>query len=285
MLIRYPGSKERIADAIVRTLPIGRTDTWLWDCARSVDYREPFFGAGAIGFRIMANLPAACPLWLNDIDPGMVALWECVRDCPRDLIDEIAEHVPSVEKYQAWKERLSGDVSRVDRVRLAACKLALHQQSFSGLGLKAGSPIGGWSQGNPKYNIESRWNVAKIAKAIARCHKAMRPFGERLTLTCGDFGAVFDGAQPTTAIYCDPPYYEKGPELYFHSMDDAAHVRLRDLVAATPAWCCVSYDDHPRIRELYAGFECVEIDLKYTIHVRRAATRKNHEVMFLKSAA
>lgn len=68
----------------------------------------------------------------------------------------------------------------------------------------------------------------------------------------------------TCAIYCDPPYVEKS-DSYLHDFSDGFmgqpddHERLRDILAKfTKARIVVSYYDHPRVRELYAGWTFVE---------------------------
>jgi DNA adenine methylase len=79
---------------------------------------------------------------------------------------------------------------------------------------------------------------------------------------------------PKTAIYIDPPYLAEtrtgydgsgGKSRYEHEFDHAAglfgddHTRLRDLLAAfIKARIVVSYYDHPRLRELYAGWTFVD---------------------------
>lgn len=66
-------------------------------------------------------------------------------------------------------------------------------------------------------------------------------------------------------IYADPPYFKKGDQ-YVHDApsDDAGkrawHTALRDLLASKKrARVIVSYYDHPFIREIYAGWTCIEI--------------------------
>lgn len=78
-LIRYPGSKEKLAADLWRLFPQEAT-LRLWSHCHKWEYREPFFGAGAIGFRILDQLDRRCRVWINDADADIVMLWKSVRD-------------------------------------------------------------------------------------------------------------------------------------------------------------------------------------------------------------
>src|SRR5690606_6080895 len=44
----------------------------------------------------------------------------------------------------------------------------------------------------------------------------------------------------------------------------ADHLTLRDKVAASPHKVCISYDNHPAIRELYSDFHIIEESWTYS---------------------
>ncbi|MEM6750864.1 MAG: DNA adenine methylase [Planctomycetota bacterium] len=57
-----------------------------------------------------------------------------------------------------------------------------------------------------------------------------------------------------TAIYCDPPYIEKGAK-YLHDFDGLHHHTLaRELRRFEKARVVVSYYDHPEVNRFYAGW-------------------------------
>jgi DNA adenine methylase len=247
------------------------------------EYREPFFGAGAIGFKVLSHLSRRCRVWLNDIDPGIVALWKSVREDPEGLISRFDHFKPSPERFYQFKEE-DGTTGLSD-AQAGLRKLALHRMSFSGLGFKAGGPIGGKDQANAAYKVNSRWNPEKMKLEIRRLHKLLRQFKE-FTFTCGDFGSLIETATPKCFIYADPPYYEKGPDLYKHAMSDADHGRLADLLKATEAPWVLSYDDHPWTRDLYRWAKTEEIRITYTCPTSKDGARpKNHEIIITNSKA
>ena len=68
-VIRYPGSKARLADWIIGHFPAHRS------------YLEPFLGSGAVLFR-KTRSPIET---INDLDGDVINLFECIRKDPERL--------------------------------------------------------------------------------------------------------------------------------------------------------------------------------------------------------
>jgi DNA adenine methylase len=274
-LIRYPGSKAKLAEQICRQFPPEMTLA-LWSDKAGWEYREPFFGAGAIGFSILDDgLARRCSVWLNDIDPGMCALWTAVKDHPDCMYRMIEKFTPSPDLFYQYKEE---DGRRdLNVVHSGFRKLALHRMSYSGLGAMSGGPLGGRDQSS-KYNVDCRWNPERIRAEIRSLSIVLGRF-KHLKITNLDFAEVIRDAPETCFIYADPPYFEKGPELYKHSMSDADHARLAALLRETKATWVLSYDEHPAIREHYHWANFEQIELKYTTAFSKGSRPKNREVI------
>lgn len=278
-MIRYPGSKAKLVEVIVNRFP-PEMRMPLWMSNAGWEYREPFFGAGAIGWEILSMLPHSCSAWINDRDYGIVSLWKSVQDAPQELCELIAEFVPTDHAFYEFKEQ-DGD-TKVDPVESGFRKLALHQMSYSGLGAKAGGPLGGRDQENAKYTVDCRWNPESLQRDVLTRHKLLR--SRRVKITCRDFTEVIDDAE-NVFYYCDPPYLDKGPILYKHAFDLADHGRLsHHLKDCTQPWI-VSYDDQDVIRDLYQGHDILPIDVCYTIAKESAKRRKNKEILICSRVA
>jgi D12 class N6 adenine-specific DNA methyltransferase len=80
-----------------------------------------------------------------------------------------------------------------------------------------------------------------------------------------------------TLIYCDPPYYAKGRDLYYDYYEHEDHERVAALVTeiVRQKWI-VSYDDVKQVRDLYAESERV----KYSIGYSARSSRQGAEIMF-----
>jgi DNA adenine methylase len=277
-IIRYPGSKAKLVPQIVATLPdafhAARNPLFCDD--RNIEYREPFFGSGAMGLEVIANIRQAASVWINDIDPAMAAIWTSVVHKRSELEKLVATFNPTVDGFYRLKEsdgKQTGNVAQ-DAVN----KIALHRMSMSGFGAKSGGPIGGRSQGG-NYTVGCRWSPASIIAAIRRAYSILAPFKSRLQITSLHFRDVIGGADGNCLIYLDPPYYVKGGQLYANNMSHEEHVELSAVLSVTKADWRLSYDDCPEIRELYSWAEFQELEIRYTNAVTDKQRPKNRELL------
>lgn len=275
-LIRYPGSKAKLVRQVLDLFPEEMNLT-LWSNHARWEYREPFFGAGAVGLKVLANLSPRAKVWINDIDPGMACLWQTVKDDPKGLCRLVGSFVPSADLFYQFKNE--DGRAGLSPTLTGFRKLALHAMSYSGLGFKSGGPLGGKDQENASYPVACRWNPEALREEIMRVHWRLRVF-EGLRITMTDFATLIHAAPERCFLYVDPPYYEKGPDLYKHAMQEADHTRLAAALRICQARWVLSYDDHPEVRRLYSWAEIREVNTKYTMARVRTATRpKNMEIL------
>jgi len=276
--IRYPGSKAKLTARIIDMLFPESVALALWAAVKPISvYCEPFVGAGAMAADIMPRLHSkSTSVWLNDKDYWITCMWQTVQNDPEALCALIREFEPSQEHFVHFK---SEDGRRdIDPVLAGFRKLALHQMSYSGLGCMAGSALGGKDQTNSEYSPKCRWKPARLQKKIWALHDQLQMHHAKIT--CRDFAGVLQELGRSAFVYADPPYYEKGKQLYKHNMEEADHARLAELLKmATFRWV-LSYDGHDRIRELYSWARIEEISVTYTTaRIRTAQRPKNHEIV------
>lgn len=274
-LIRYPGSKEKLAAELWRLFPDAITSS-LFSAANRWEYREPFFGAGAIGFKILKHIHHRCRVWLNDVDADLVCMWQAVHSQPYQFCKLVHNFTPTVERFYEYKER--DGVDDADPVERGFRKLALHRMSVSGFGAMSGGPIGGRSQQSSQYTVSCRWNPERIKRDVVRLNELLSSFDE-LRITAGDFEPLLINAGEETFIYLDPPYFKKGEQLYKHNLSPLDHSRLAGAVRECMAHWVVSYDDHPEIRRLYSWAKFHDLYITYTNAVAKGGKRpKNREI-------
>lgn len=87
-VIRYPGSKARLADWIIGHFPEHRS------------YLEPFLGSGAVLFQ----KPRSSIETVNDLDGEVINLFDCIRRDPERLAWEIYNTPYARETYEAADE-------------------------------------------------------------------------------------------------------------------------------------------------------------------------------------
>lgn len=278
MLIRYPGSKAKIRGLISNYFP----DTIagpLYSHALMVRvYCEPFMGGGAMAWDALDKLFTTVQrVVVNDLDPGIAALWQSVRDAPDELIQRIVKFKPAPEAFLLFKAE-DGRID-LDPLERGFRKLALHQMSFSGLGFMSGSMLGGRNQ-RSEYNVSCRWNPLRLSEKIQDWHDLMRSH-EAFEILCADFELVLARLPLESFAYLDPPYYKQGSALYKYSMRHEDHERLAGLLRTAEYEWVLSYDDHTEIRNLYRWATIKEIKMTPTMARAKGERRKNNEIVIL----
>ena len=141
-LIRYPGGKGKLLKVIN-----GRLQRMFADLGPDAEFREPFFGAGAIGLSLLAENRAIKRAWINDADPAISALWHVVINNPTNLhvtvevTPEAMRLFPKSDYYQGEDVELLRSLTGPEALQqiraesVAIAKLVADQMSYSGLGL------------------------------------------------------------------------------------------------------------------------------------------------------
>lgn len=268
---RYPGGKAKLRDQIVRTLVVQ-------GAGRDLQYREPFFGGGSIGLKLIQNNPHIKNVWINDKDIGIACLWTSVIRYVDEFKARVKSFTPSVAAFHQFKTELPSltamPTSKDEIVDVGFKKLAIHQISYSGLGTKSGGPLGGDGQ-KSKYKIDCRWSPKYICNKAEKLHVL---FSDRTVYTNGctnlDFGDVIAPKSPDALIYLDPPYYVKGNDLYQHGFTEGDHQRLADLLKNSGHAWLLSYDDCPAIRGMYSWSAFHSLTVKYSITATKDGAKR-----------
>lgn len=276
---RYPGGKAKLKGPILDKIKS------ITDTNKVGVYIEPFLGGASICMALLEQdtFPNLSKLLLNDYDFALFCLWRSVLKDESRLINQVLEFTPSTEAFYRFKEDLINvEFRKKEIVDIGLMKLAIHQMSYSGLGVKAGGPIGGANQSS-QYDVGCRWSPKSIIKKIHKCHKLLNE--KDTVIHTSDFGTCLKSANALSLyhpfVYLDPPYFIKGNDLYEHGFDIADHQRLCDqLKLANYDWL-LSYDDCPEIREMYSWAQIDEINVNYTIRT----ARNRNELLIHKKAA
>jgi DNA adenine methylase len=263
-MLRYPGGKSKIKTPILNKL------NYLFNKYPSHEYREPFFGGGSIGLELIKN-SNIFKIWINDIDKGISSIWNSIIFFHNDLIHLVNSFIPTVDSFWEFKNYFL-NLNDYAILEAGFRKIAIHQISYSGLGVKSGSPLGGSKQ-ESKYKIDCRWSPRKITKDIIEYNVLLNT----KQLRCGycsnfDFEKLILDNKYNSIIYLDPPYFQKGNELYQFGLSNEDHIRLNNLLKETKHKWVLSYDDCEYIRNLYSWAKIEEMEMKATINSVRDKT-------------
>lgn len=268
---RYPGGKKKLAKFI-----IPKINSLLGNDSTIKDYREPFFGGGSIGLKLIEQ--GINNLWINDFDYAIYSLWHSVINNHERLKRLILDFVPSVDQFYFVKSALDQKkpdfISDDDKVLYGFYKIVIHQISYSGLGMRSGGPLGGKNQ-KSKYNISCRWSPDHMCKKIDYYHELFSSkVSGNLICSCSDFSGAIIDEEKKAIIYLDPPYYIKGNELYQFGFSEEDHSRLADVLSKTKHYWVLSYDLCDEVEVLYKDWANIEYvsDVKYSINTSRGKT-------------
>lgn len=261
--LRYPGGKGKLAPFMGFMLEKMNIEKGT--------YVEPF--AGGAGVALMLLLEGYVDnIVINDYDKAIYSFWRAVISEPENLVDRIDQTAVSVQEWNRQKNIYTTNNGKYS-LDLAFATFYLNRTNRSGI-LKGG-PIGGFSQtGN--YKINARYNKEELIKRIRKIatkrnnikvyNKEIVSFIEKILPAYGK----------DTLVYFDPPYYNKGHELYKNFFEKKDHTKIAELILnkVESNWIA-TYDDTSEIINLYQNQCLRRFDLNYSV----ANTGKSSEIM------
>lgn len=250
--LRYPGGKQRLSPFIEEII---KENGFIGG-----HYVEPYAGGAGVGIELLLTNKVS-NIHLNDSDFGIYSFWHSVIHKPEELCKMIASASMTVEE---WKNR-KAIVKKCDKrkkLELGFSVFFLNRCNRSGV-LSAGV-IGGLDQtGN--YKMDARFSRNDLIRRI----EAITRYKDNIFLTNFDAEYYIQNYIPNlpqdTLIYLDPPYYEKGSELYLNAYKKTDHARISEVIQneIKHRWV-LSYDGVPDIVSLYKNRRHFFYDLQYT---------------------
>jgi DNA adenine methylase len=252
--LRYPGGKSQLTPLVVEVL---RENRLFYG-----QYVEPCAGGAGIAWKLLLN-DYVSHVHINDIDPAIYAFWRCVLNKTDELCDRIASCKVSMTQ---WYRQRAIQKRRTNVLDLGFSTLFLNRTNRSGI--ISGGVIGGRSQ-KGDYPIDCRFYRETLIRKIRRI--AGRK--EQISLHRLDAKVFLDTVVPDirgrTLVNLDPPYFEKGPDLYTNHYTPADHLELAKSVARLKHNWMVTYDDTPETRRMYEKYPSFTHELAYTAQDKR----------------
>ena len=202
-------------------------------------YIEPFGGGGWVLF--YKDRWADLEIY-NDLDGRLVNLFRIVKYHPNAFKEEYKYLLGSRDMFFQF---LNGTF--ITDIQKAVQFYFIITRSFGGKGSSFGT-VKKSSGGASK----SQKNVLDKIDAI---HERL----DKVMIENRDFETLIKQYDFEDAFfYCDPPY-SQGCGYDVTSTKDFDHERLREVLGNIKGRFLLSYDDSPKIRELYKGFEMIEV--------------------------
>ncbi|KYM49764.1 hypothetical protein A2U11_10095 [Fusobacterium necrophorum subsp. funduliforme] len=271
--LRYPGGKAKIYNVILR----------LFNSNNIVDpiYIEGFAGGSGLALLLLKN-HIVKKLILNDIDKGIYSFWYSVLNYTSEFCDLIRDVPISLEERVLQKEIYKSKDTifleeKEQMLKLALATFYLNRVNRSGI-LKGGVIGGNLQEG--KYKMDCRFNKKNLILKIKEI-AGMKDRIEFYNMDILDFKkSVIDNIDEEKFIFFDPPYYQKGPELYTNFYKHTNHFELFEEIKTLNQHWIVTYDNCEQIKNMYSTFKSKEFNIKYSLNNKKVA----EEVMFFSNS-
>lgn len=251
--LRYPGGKSKLIDYVYSKLNLNKTDIFV----------ESFAGGASVGLSLL-EVGIINKLILNDLDFGIYSLFSTIKNNPDKLTEKINNHIPTHKDYFKAQELIKANYNGCNEFESAWSLLVVNRLAYSGI-CKA-NPLGG--RNGSLDNLLIRWNPKTLTKRINKINK----MSDKITVlnvdACELIEEMYWNEQST--IFIDPPYFNKGKDLYNLYFNKEDHIRLNVLLdnlhqGMPGADIILTYDNSEFIEQLYCYPKIENINRVYTI--------------------
>jgi len=249
--LRYPGGKQRLSPFLLETLEENNING---------HYVEPYAGGAGVAIELLLTKKIN-HVHLNDSYLGIYAFWHSVINHNEEFCRLVTSASMTVDEWIKRKE-IVRKADKSDLLQLGYSVFYLNRVNRSGV-LGAGL-IGGKNQ-DGNYKMDARFNRADLVRRISTIER----FKDKISISNLDAELYIKNYIPNlpqnTLIYLDPPYFQKGGELYLNSYRKSDHARLSDIIQNEIGhkWV-LSYDGVDDILELYKERRHFLYNLQYT---------------------
>lgn len=249
--LKWVGGKRQLMSEIEPLIP-----------SKISTYYEPFIGGGAV---FLNQQPKKAVI--NDYNTELINVYKVVRDNVEELIEDLATHQNQSDYFyniraqdrQEGFEKLS-DLKRASRV------IYLNKTCFNGL-----YRVNSSGEFNTPFGRYKSPNI--VNETVLRAVSSYLNNND-IQLLSGDFEEALKGIRKGAFVYLDPPYDPVSKSSNFTGYIEGGfgsdqQERLRDI--------CIKLNDKgvnfllsnsatPFIKDLYEGFEIIEVDAKRYIN-------------------
>ena len=218
-------------------------------------YYEPYAGGAGLALKLLFE-EYVSEIHINDFDYAIYSFWYSLINHSDEFCNWLQEVEISIENWRKFKEiyKNQGNYSQFE---IAQATFFLNRTNVSGV--LQGGVIGGQDQrGN--YKINARFNKSDLLSKFRKINR----FKKRIKIYNLDGKSLINeyaSKDKNALIYIDPPYVNKGSNLYMNYFKADDHLALYDEIAQTKSNWIVSYDTADLIIDTYKDYRRVKYNL------------------------
>lgn len=270
-ILKWAGGKRQLLPAISPLVP-----------EEYNTYVEPFIGGGAVLLHLQPENAI-----INDYNEELINVYNMVKDKPEELLNELKyhsqmnnelnkEHFYSVRSWDRDPVKFSTNYTDVQK---AGRIIYLNKTCFNGL-----FRVNSQGQFNTPYgkyvkpNIINEPSIMSLSKYLNK---------NNITIKRGDYKETLVDLSTDSFVYFDPPYLPISDSSYFTGYTDNGfslqdQIELRDqcnLLNEKGIKFLLSNSNHPKIFELYDGYDITEVPANRTINSNGEKRGQINEVL------
>ena len=261
--LRYPGGKTRLSNFMRFVF---KDNNLIGE-----HYIEPYAGGAGVAFHLLHS-GYTSHIHINDINKPLYSFWHSVLHDTDNICRLINDTPVDIHTWHKQKE-IQNHPNENSILKLGFSTFFLNRTNYSGI--INGGVIGGKNQ-EGTWKLDARYNKTDL---ISRIEKISR-YNDQISIYNLDASkfiiSVIPKLPPQSFIYFDPPYYNKGSDLYQNYYDHNDHLQISSLLKTLRQKWIVSYDNVQEIQEIYHHYRNMTYELSYSAaeHYRGA------EIMF-----
>ena len=262
--LRYPGGKAKIINFMKEFIKLN------YD--KPPVYVEPYVGGASVALSLLID-GYAKKIYINDNDFGIYSFWKSILEYTEDFIDCIKKTPITMDSWNIQKN-IYNNMDNYSLTEIGFATFFLNRCNYSGI-IKGG-PIGGKKQLGT-WKIDARFNKVELIERISKIAKYknyIKLYNEDTLLLLKRHNRYFEQC----LLYLDPPYFNKGYQLYNNHYKKDDHAKIANIVKKLKGQWIVSYDNAPEIVDLYSF---VENPIEFSISYSAGKNKNGKEIMFV----
>lgn len=251
--LRYPGGKGKLAPFMEYMID--------QQGHRGGTYIEPFAGGAGIAIELLLR-NVVSNIVINDYDKCVWSLWKAILTETDRFLEELNNAPITMDEWYRQREICHNNN---DKYSFELGFAAFYMNRTNRSGIIKGGVIGGTEQSG-KWKMDARFKkpdlihrIEEIGKRKSNIHlynKDINSFVVRYVPLYED----------NAFIYFDPPYFQKGEQLYMNYFKLEDHQRIEKTIRekVNCDWI-ITYDYAKEIEDIYKDYNMSLYDLNYSV--------------------